>query len=87
MRDVLPEEVWQRQAKSGIPDLITRWLTQDYRPRVSRLLTSSRLVADGWLNGPELERMFERYAGGEHGLRRSFWRALALEGWYRHFWP
>lgn len=87
MKGILPDEVWQRQAKSGIPVLITKWLTRDYRPRVAIWLKSSRLVADGWLNGPELLKLFDRFTGGEHGLRRALWRALALEGWYRRFWP
>lgn len=87
MKGILPDAVWQRKAKSGIPRLITRWLTRDYRPRVMTLLKSSRLVADGWLNGPELLRLYERFAGGEHNLRRKMWRALALEGWYRRYWP
>ncbi len=87
MRGILPEAVWRREAKSGIPELLTTWLTRTYRPRVESWLRSSRLVADGWLRGPELNQLYERYAGGEHGLRRRFWRAFALEGWYRNFWP
>lgn len=87
MKGILPDAVWQRQAKSGIPVLITRWLTQDYRLRISSLLKNMRLVADGWLRGPELLDLYERYADGQHGLRRHLWRALALEGWYRSYWP
>jgi asparagine synthase (glutamine-hydrolysing) len=87
MKGILPDAVWNRQAKSGIPSLIVRWLTRDYEPRVSMYLRSSRLVADGWLNGRELRRLYDRLSGGEHGLRLRFWRALALEGWYRSYWP
>jgi asparagine synthase (glutamine-hydrolysing) len=87
MKGILPDAVWSRQAKSGIPALIVKWLTRDYEPRVSTWLKNSRLVADGWLNGPELLNLYKRFAGGEHGLRIRFWRALALEGWYRSYWP
>ena len=87
MKGILPDTVWRRQAKSGIPVLITRWLTRDYRPRLSAWLKDTRLVADGWLSGPEIMELCGQFAAGSHGLRRSLWRVVALEGWYRNYWP
>lgn len=87
MRGILPDAVWQRQAKSGIPVLINRWLTKDYRDQVTSCVENSRLVADGWLDGPQFQELYRKYTEGDHGLRRHFWRALALEGWYRSYWP
>ena len=87
MQGILPDAVWQRQAKSGVPNLITRWLTQDYKAKVTGLLDNCRLVTDGWLKGPELRDLYRRYGAGDYSQRRNFWRALALEGWYRRYWP
>lgn len=87
MKDILPFSVWKRQAKSGIPALHTRWMTKNYRNQFENRIQNSRLVEDGWINGPALLDLYQRYAGGNHNLRVKVWRVLSLEGWYRQFWP
>ncbi len=87
MKGILPFSVWERQSKSGIPALHTRWMTKTHGKLFENRIHNSRLVEDGWLNGPALSDLYRRYAGGSHNLRVKVWRALALEEWYRRFWP
>jgi asparagine synthase (glutamine-hydrolysing) len=68
--------------KTGFRVPVARWMTQDWRARVSELIAESALARDGWVDGDRWQRVHLDFApGSEQPI--VLWRLLVLEKWYR----
>jgi asparagine synthase (glutamine-hydrolysing) len=78
----LPREIIYRpKAAFGAP--LRAWMRRDLAGMVDDLLPRGRLVGDGWLDGPAVQRMIDEDRAGrrDHALR--LWHLISLEIWLR----
>ena len=82
----LPREVIYRP-KHGFGVPVERWFYRELRPILEEAIYNSKLVADGYLDGPYMAAILEEHLQdgrrNRHGHR--LWTLLNLEMWYRTF--
>lgn len=81
----VPQEILDRRDKMGFATPQGQWLDAS-RKQIAARLRSGQVVARGWIEAREMERLLE-------GRRRAdrddaqLWRAFILEEWLRTLWP
>ena len=80
----LPPDILHRRKQGfGIP--LARWLRQDLRDWVSKMLHPDKLRREGILNPPEVERLLSEHLSGSHDHRKALWTLLVFELWREHY--
>lgn len=87
LRNVLyryvPEAMMDRP-KKGFSVPLERWLKEgDTAEWAGELLTDSKAVADGLLDGKQVEKLWKQFKK-DAGTPRLVWNVLMLEQWYRY---
>jgi asparagine synthase (glutamine-hydrolysing) len=80
----LPRALLYRPKKGfGFPLAI--WLRGPLRAMMQRTIDDSRLVAEGYFRGDELQRLLDEHAGGRVDHNYRLWMIFNLEVFWRHF--
>lgn len=89
---LLPDQVIRQETKTLIPSVHDRWLRETYAEEVRDLLCHANSSWDRYLHRDAVLEENRRYVESTDertrtNLRRSTWRAISLELWFRAFWP
>ncbi len=78
----VPDGLLDRR-KKGFGTPLGRWFRKDLAAYAAEHLESSRLAADGWLDGPTVRRLLAAHRTRRRNFGEALWTLLALEVWYR----
>lgn len=81
IKNLVPEEIFQRKDKMGFPVPLHLWVRGPLRDFVFDILLSSRAKSRGIFNIDELAKAIDN----EKEFGRSVWGALCLELWFSNF--
>lgn len=83
---LLPADVAGRP-KMGFDPPIGSWLRAEVRPWADDLLSNSRAVERGWLDGDALHRTWREHSDGRRNWEYRLWSVLMLESWLQTHHP
>jgi asparagine synthase (glutamine-hydrolysing) len=81
---LVPDDIVQRPKMGFDPPLAT-WLRGPLQPWAGDLLSSSQVVANGWLDGQALQRTWNDHLTGTRNHDYRLWAVLMLESWLRAY--
>ncbi len=81
--DLLPEKIKTRATKGNYRYYLDLGLKVKERRRIESMLASPRLAELGFVDAQDLQRCYQRYAGGGPIDRGHLWNVLTLESWLR----
>ncbi len=91
VEELVPPEIREQTGKALLPKLHDHWLREVYGERVREILYASPRAAE-FVDLDEVRREHAEYVKSDdervrNRLRRSTWRTVSLELWFRAFWP
>ena len=81
---LVPDDIVQRPKMGFDPPLAT-WLRGPLQPWAGDLLSSSQVVANGWLDAQALQRTWNDHLTGTRNHDYRLWAVLMLESWLRTY--
>jgi asparagine synthase (glutamine-hydrolysing) len=91
VENLVPSEIRRQTGKTLIPKLHDQWLRETYRERVREILYGDPRAAE-FVDIVQVRREHSEYEKTDdervrNRLRRSTWRTVSMELWFRAFWP
>ena len=83
---MLPADIINRP-KMGFDPPLGRWLRNELKPWAGDLLAAPRCVAEGWLDGPALQKVWQEHLTGQRNWDYRLWGVLMLESWLAEHHP
>ena len=83
---MLPADIVNRP-KMGFDPPLGRWLRNELKPWAGDLLADPRCVAEGWLDGPALQKVWQEHLTGQRNWEYRLWGVLMLESWLAEHHP
>ena len=83
---MLPADIINRP-KMGFDPPLGRWLRNELKPWAGDLLAAPRCVAEGWLDGPALQKVWQEHLTGQRNWDYRLWGVLMLETWLAQHHP
>ena len=85
MRGRVPQQILDRRDKVGFATPQQKWLA-DHRAELAGRLANGQVVARGWVEPAEVDRLLSATSGAGGG-DGQLWRIYILEEWLRSLWP
>jgi asparagine synthase (glutamine-hydrolysing) len=79
-RGSVPGEILSRR-KRGLSVPVARWINEELRAEVDRLLAPARLRDEGWLDAGEVQRLLGEHRHGAANHGRRLWPLVAFQRW------
>jgi len=85
MRDLLPEEIYNRQDKVGFATPEEIWFKKYVRSQLEEIINSDSFKSRKYFNWPKLKEYFDEVMAGKRKFDFTIWRWISLEMWMRKF--
>lgn len=82
----LPEE-WLNQPKQGFSVPLSSWLRGPLRPWAEELIVKRQLQESGVFVSSQVEKIWQRFIGGEEQNKFLLWDILVFQNWYLNLRP
>lgn len=73
--------------KMGFDPPLANWLRNELHPWAADHLASPRSVAEGWIDGAELQTVWQEHQSGRRNWDYRLWGVLMLESWLAEHHP
>ncbi|MDQ3635075.1 MAG: asparagine synthase (glutamine-hydrolyzing) [Acidobacteriota bacterium] len=84
VNDLLPKSIAKRPKKGfGIP--IAKWLKGDLNPLLHDMLSSERLIQQGFFDDKFVQKLISEHEQGNANNYKQLWTLLVFQLWYENF--
>ncbi len=84
VNELLPKSITKRPKKGfGIP--VAKWLKSDLNPLLHDMLSSERLIKQGFFNDKFVQKLISEHEQGTANNYKQLWTLLVFQIWYENF--